>query len=56
MEAIDVAKKIESKISMIQKMRGQLAERAEKKSIAIANYDKNIALTIIKLRNGIENY
>ena len=54
MEAIDVAKKIESKISMIQKMRGQLAERAEKKSIAIANYDKNIALTIIKLRNGIE--
>ena len=54
MEAIDVAKKIESKISMISKMRGQLADRAERKSIAISTYEKILAITMIKLKNGEE--
>jgi len=54
MEAIQIAKKIESKIAMIQKYRGELKDRAERKSKAIAMYDKFLALTIIKLRNGAE--
>ena len=54
MEALEVAKEMQIKINTIKKMRGELSNRASTKSYAVANYEKNIALTIAKLRNGIE--
>ncbi len=54
METIQIAKQIQQKINVIVKMRSELRKRSEKKSIAISNYEKNIAITMIKLRNGVE--
>lgn len=38
----------------LQKMRAEIKGRSLRKSTAISNYDKALAITIIKLRNGIE--
>lgn len=54
MELIKVAKLIEDKIKLLEAGRKELKDRAQRKAETIAEYDKQIALTIIKLKNGIE--
>lgn len=53
-EITEIAQKILSKNEELEKMRGVVKERAARKSEAIANYDKELAIVMIKLRNGVE--
>lgn len=52
MEIMDISKKIQDKIGLLEDMRLRIKERAERKATAISNYDKALAITIIKLKNG----
>ena len=52
MELMQVSHKIEDSIIILQQMRSQLTMKAQDKSQAIAEYDKELAKTIIGLRNG----
>ena len=52
MDVIQIAKEIEKKIKLLESARGLLGGLAADKANAMANYDKNLAITIIKLRNG----
>lgn len=54
MEVLQVSQEIEKRIGLLAEARKLLAERASIKAVTIAEYDKALALTIIKLRNGIE--
>lgn len=47
-----VADLIEEKIKLLVKGRFQLEERAKYKAEALSNYDRKLAIVIIKLRNG----
>ena len=51
---LNIADEILKKIELLEKMRVQIKERAEKKAETLAEYDKQLALTIIRLENGIE--
>ena len=50
MELIEVSQKITEKIKLLEKGRGLLNKRAERKAHAISNYEKALALTIVKLK------
>lgn len=52
MDIIDTAKSIQRKIALLEKGRDILKERSEEKAKSMAEYDRVIALTIIKLKNG----
>lgn len=54
MEITKVSTEIETQINEIRKSLGHLKERAEEKAKALAEYDKAMAKTIMKLKNGIE--
>jgi hypothetical protein len=54
MEILIIADEIEKKIKLLEKMRIEIKERAENKANTIAEYDKQLAITIIKLKNGNE--
>ncbi len=54
MEIIEIAKKIEEKIKLLEKGRQTLAIKAKEKAEAIAEYDKKMAKTIVQLKNGVE--
>ena len=43
---------IEGKISLLEKCRGQLQSRAEERARAISDYDKALAVTMLKMSNG----
>jgi len=53
MDVIEISKKIEEKILLLEKGREILKERAELKAYAISHYEKTLAITIIKLRNNV---
>ena len=53
MSVIETAKKIESKIHLLEKGRGALQELACNRAIKLGQYDCQIAVTAIKLRNGV---
>lgn len=53
MDAITVAVEIEKRIKELEVAKKQLKERSNKKAEANANYDKVLALTLIKLRNNL---
>lgn len=53
-EAIGIAKLIRDKIMELTDRREQLADLARKNAVAMANYDRAIAITILKLKNGVE--
>lgn len=53
-EVIEVSKQIEKRIELLALARKGLAERASLKAVTIADYDKAIAITLIKLREGVE--
>lgn len=52
MDNIDIQRAIENKISLLEKMRTQLQNRAETKAKTSSDYDKAIAICILKLKNG----
>jgi hypothetical protein len=52
MELIEIGQAIKKKIALLEKMRIEIRDRAEKKAIEAAAYDRAIAITIIRLRNG----
>jgi len=53
-DLIQVSDKIEQAIKNLSRGRLLLQERAEAKSNAIANYDKEMAKVLIQLKNGVE--
>ena len=52
MEITQIAAEIQKKINQLEKGRDILNERAKNKAEKIADYDKKMAITIIKLKNG----
>lgn len=48
---IEVAKKIEAKIAELEELRGLIPKASPEKAITIGNYDKNLAKTMLRLRN-----
>jgi hypothetical protein len=52
MGILNIANEIENKIKLLENMRVEIRNRAEKKAETLANYDKVISVTIIKLKNG----
>ena len=52
MEVLEVAQRIEQKIKLLEKGRGRLQELAANRAVKMAQYDCQLAVTIIKLRNG----
>ena len=52
MDIINISNEIEKKIKLLEKMRVEIKERAENKAKTIAEYDKQLAVTIIKLKNN----
>lgn len=49
---LDVSEKIQEKIKLLEAMQVEIKKRAEDKSIKNAEYEKKLAITIIKLKNG----
>jgi len=52
MELTKIAEAIESKITLLEKARAFLKKRGETKAKTIADYEKAIALAIVKLKNN----
>lgn len=52
-ETLDVSKEILNKIDEIEKLKKMNKEMIDKSAQAMSNYDKELALTIVKLRNGV---
>jgi len=52
-DIIRTKEKIEALINSLQGAKKELKARGEKKAETIANYDKVLALTILKMKNGI---
>ena len=53
-ELLQISKEIKTKIELLESMRKVVKDRGDKKAIAISEYEKIIAITIIELKNGIE--
>jgi len=53
MEINDVAQKIEKYIDLLSKGRSELQERSKNRAYSIAEYEKTLAMTLIKLKNGV---
>jgi hypothetical protein len=54
MEVTKVAKEIEDKIKLLDKMKVEIKSRSEKKATTSANYDKQIAIVMMGLQAGKE--
>jgi hypothetical protein len=52
LDILTTSEKIEEKIKLLEQGRALLQKRAIDKANAIAEYDKQITITILKLRNG----
>lgn len=53
MDVFTTRDKIELKISEIESERGKIIDAAIQKARAISEYDREIALTMLKIRNGV---
>jgi hypothetical protein len=51
MDVIDTNRAIENKIALLSQCRSQLQKRAEEKAKAIADYDKAIAICMLRMKN-----
>ena len=51
-DIIQVNNEIEAKIKLLEKMRVEIKGRAEEKAAALSEYDKQLAITIIRLKNN----
>lgn len=54
MEVVNVAKRIEDKIHLLEQGRSQLQELAHAKAQTLADYEKQLAITLLRLKNGQE--
>lgn len=54
MEILKVATEIQKKINELEKALPEIKKRGEAKAETSAEYDKSIAICIMKIRNGIE--
>jgi len=54
MDLIKIGESIQRKIVDIEKIKSTIKERGEKKAQKSAEYEKQLSITMIKLRNGIE--
>ncbi len=52
MELLDIGREILAKVSLLEKMRVEIRQRAEAKAEAGAAYDRILAVTIVQLRAG----
>jgi hypothetical protein len=52
MDVISVTKLIQDKIKLLVSMRKEIRDRSVKKADAIAEHDKALAITLIRLKNG----
>ena len=52
MNLIDISNEIQNKIKEIDDIRHSIKERGEKKAQTIAEYEKSIAITLIRLKNS----
>lgn len=52
MEGFKIAQKIEEKIQLLEVGRSELLEKAKFKAETISNYERKIAIVLIKLKNG----
>lgn len=52
-DAITYAAKIEQKINEIETLIDSVQDAADNKALGIANYDRVLAITILKIKNGI---
>jgi len=52
MDILKISEAIQQKIGLLEIGRGELKTRAEAKANGIVNYDKALAKTIMRLRNG----
>ena len=50
---IEVAKRIQEKIILLEKGRGQIEIAGQEKATTSGNYDKALALALIRLKNGV---
>ena len=53
MELIDIASQMRGKIEELEELRAGLQSASLAKAKAIAEYEKSIALTTLKLKNGV---
>lgn len=54
LDVIEISSEIQKKIKLLETMRVEIKKRGDRKAETEAEYDKQIALTIIKLSNGVE--
>ena len=54
MDLIEISKAIQEKIIEIDKIKSVIKKRGEEKALANAVYEKQLSITIVKLKNGIE--
>lgn len=54
MDVIEISKQIELKIKQLELGRQMLREVLDERAIKISNYEKMLAITMIKLKNGEE--
>lgn len=52
MELIEIANEIRKKIKLLEEGRKLIQQRAGEKAVALAEYEKQLAVYIIRLRNG----
>ena len=52
MDVIQVAQQIEQKIQLLERGRGELESLAQSKARTIAGYDKELSITILRLRDA----
>ena len=56
MDIIEISNEIQKKIKLLEKSREIIRERANDKAKAISDYDRALALAIVKLRNDKSCY
>ena len=52
-DVYSISQQIQERITLLGKVRQVIKERGEKRADSIRDYDKQLAVTIIKLKNGI---
>ena len=52
MEVIKISKEIESRIEGLKSLRGRIKHFSETRAKSMSEYEKQLAITIIKLKNG----
>ena len=53
-EIINISSQIQAKVDKLKEIRSSLVDRTARKAKAAAEYEKVLAMTMIKLRNGVE--